>query len=71
MLFCKKNPGPIVEVHKEAPRIGTPYVMGAKGKMNKFYENDPEMNQLIGGYSKGPEDSYANELIERYPLRNE
>ena len=72
MLFCKKNPGPTIEIHKEAPRIGTPYT-GKKnnGWGSKFYESNPELNALIGGYAKGPEDSYARELMEKYPLRNE
>lgn len=71
MLFYKKNPGFVIEVHKDAPRVGTPYVVNAKGKRNWFYENDPAMNRIIGGYSKGPEHSYAKELIKRYPLSNE
>lgn len=71
MLFYDKNPGPIVEVNKDAPRVGVPYVMNGKGKANRFYENDPAMNQIIGGYSEGPVNSYARELIERYPLSNE
>ena len=45
MLFYKKNPGFVIEVHKDAPRVGTPYVVNAKGKRNWFYENDPAMNR--------------------------
>ncbi len=69
MLFCKKKPAPAVIINKEAPRIGKPYDRPKAPSV--FYRNDPEMNALIGGYSKGPEDSYAKELIEKYPLRNE
>lgn len=32
MLFYEKNPGFVIEVHKDAPRVGTPYVVNAKGK---------------------------------------
>lgn len=69
MLFCKKKLAPAVIINKEAPRIGNPYDRPKAPSV--FYRNDPEMNALIGGYSKGPEDSYAKELIEKYPLRNE
>lgn len=69
MLFYRRNPGPIVEVHKDAPHVGTPYV--PKKRRVVFYEYDPEMEKIIGGYSEGPKISYARELMERYPLTNE
>lgn len=69
MLIYAKNPAPIVKVHKDAPRVGEPY--HADTGPSVFYRNDPEMNALIGGYSEGPKDSYAKELMAKYPLQNE
>ncbi len=69
MLFYHKNPGFIVKVHKDAPHVGEPY--HPDDRPSTFYRFDPVLNAVIGGYSKGPEHSYAKELMERYPLSNE
>lgn len=29
------------------------------------------MNSVVGGYTQGPENSYAKELMKKYPLSNE
>lgn len=70
MLLYKKNPKSIIEIRKEAPKVGAPYVVSGD-EASKFYENDPAMNQIVGGYSRGAENSYAKELMKKYPLGNE
>ena len=42
MLFYKKNPGFVIEVHKDAPRVGTPYVVNAKGRETGFMRMIPQ-----------------------------
>ena len=71
MLITRKNPEPMVEVYKEAPNVGAPFVVSDKKKPIPFYKNDSEMNQVVEGYSQGPKNSYAKELAEKYPLSNE
>lgn len=71
MLFTRKNPEPMVEFYKEAPNVGAPYVTSDKKKAIPFYKNDAKMSQIVEGYSEGPKNSYAKELIDKYPLSNE
>ncbi|MDE7428904.1 MAG: hypothetical protein K2N00_06495 [Lachnospiraceae bacterium] len=67
MLLAKENARSTVKFNKEAPHVGTPYVENSK-EPSPFYRNDPEANQVIAGYRKGPRKSYTKELAKKFPL---
>lgn len=71
MLITKKSSEPMVEVYKEAPDVGAPFVVSDKKNPIPFYKNDSVMNSVVGEYTQGPENSYAKELMKKYPLSNE
>lgn len=66
VLYVDENRDSLIEIHKDAPKIVAPYVEPAKS--NRFYDYDPVANYLIKGYEEGPEDSYAADLNEMFPL---
>ncbi len=72
MLFFKGNPkSESAKIYRQAPNVSAPFVVGDKNEPSPFYKNDFAMNQIVGGYDKGPESSYAKKLVEKYPLDNE
>lgn len=65
-LYVEENKDSLIEIHKDAPNIAAPCV--ELDESNGFYHYDPVANYLIKGYEKGPNDSYAADLNERFPL---
>lgn len=61
---------PMIDSYKKAPCVGEPYVK-SENESSRFHVNNPETNQLIGGYSEGPENSYAKELRKKYAMCSE
>lgn len=68
MFFLKEKPERIVEIRKETPHVGTPFIAGKRSI--PCYEHDVAMNWIIGGYSSS-DNSYTRELMAKYPLDNE
>ena len=66
LLYVEENRETLIEIPKDAPNIAAPCIEPAKN--NRFYDYDPVANYLIEGYEKGPEDSYAADLNEMFPL---
>ncbi len=70
MIFTSKNPEPVAEFYKEPPVIREPYQLDNSGVSKPFHEHE-RFGKLIAGYSPEPKNSYARELMEKYPLSNE
>ncbi len=66
MLFTKRNPEPVLKIDKKPPVIREPYQPVSK----PFHEHE-RFGKLIAGYSPGSKNSYARELIRRFPLKDE
>lgn len=62
MLFYCKNPGFVTKIPYYPVRLGKRYETQSFRETKKVFKIS---------YSKGPEHSYAREIIERYPLTNE
>lgn len=67
MLIYRKNPEAILKNQGDPPKVAKPYHKDESGISKPFHESD-DMENLIRGYSPGPEISYAHKLIEKYPL---
>lgn len=66
ILYINENRDSLIEISKDAPKIYAPCIVSEKNK--GFYDYDPRANYLIKGYEKGPENSYAADLNEKFPL---
>lgn len=51
-----------VQFSREPPKIGEPYVF--KGYPSGFYKYDPELSRCVGGYRKGPHNTYVEKLMQ-------
>lgn len=60
----------MIDNYKKAPRVGVPYVAIDDNSIY-FHKNDPAMNQLVSGYSQGPENSYVDELRKEHAIFSE
>lgn len=70
MLLEMIKDEPMVDSYRKAPCVGEPYVE-AENESNRFHVNNPAINQLVSGYSEGPENSYAKELRKQFAIFNE
>lgn len=73
MFIVKENKQAIadMEMNREAPHIGVPFAESGYEKTFPFNKTDSAMSQIVGGYQPDPENSYAKDLIGKYPLCGE